>query len=161
MRRGCLLALGLGLVLVSTTCARGIEILVVSTPPAVVYDVPAFYVLVDFRMRTDPPRVDVRLAAKMPDGSCAKDSHGDCQTVAAAYTDEDAVKIINTLNTADLSSNSLNKRVLNRMVTDGLVPAGASVAGTPGYPSRTPTATATATPVVAATSTAPQTPAAE
>lgn len=48
----------------------------------------------------------------------------------ALYTGTEAVNLMTTLNTANLSIQSLHKRILNKLVTDGKLPAG-TVSGTP------------------------------
>ena len=50
--------------------------------------------------------------------------------VTAEYAGATAVSLMSTLNTANLSINSLHKRVLQRLVADGFLPAG-TVTGTP------------------------------
>jgi len=50
--------------------------------------------------------------------------------VFAEYTGTDAVSLMTTLNTANMSTSSLHKRTLQKLVTDGKLPAG-TVSGTP------------------------------
>ena len=50
--------------------------------------------------------------------------------VEAVYTGIGADPLISALNTANLSTKSLEKRILERLATDGFIPAG-SVTGTP------------------------------
>lgn len=48
----------------------------------------------------------------------------------ASYTGQAATDLMIALNKANLSTNSLQKRILNQLVTDGKLPAG-TVTGTP------------------------------
>ena len=50
--------------------------------------------------------------------------------VFSEYLNGDAVSLMTVLNSANLSTSSLHKRVLQRLVTDGKLPAG-TVSGTP------------------------------
>lgn len=50
--------------------------------------------------------------------------------VLAEYTGPTASTLMMTLNTANLSTISLNKRILNKLVLDGKLPSG-TVSGTP------------------------------
>jgi len=133
--------------------ARADEVVIIATPPPVVRDVPVRWELTDFRLRTDPPAVDVRLIAKRADGDCALDARGECQYVAVRYLDADAVNLMNALNTADLRNNSLRRRVLNKLLADGYLGSG-TISGTPGLPTMTPTATPTMTWTATATAAA-------
>jgi len=49
---------------------------------------------------------------------------------SVGYTGDEAAVLIRQLNTANLSVNSLHKRVMGKITTDGLIGAG-SVSGTP------------------------------
>lgn len=57
-----------------------------------------------------------------------KDTQGD--TVTVGYTGETATSLMVALNKANLSTNSLQKRTLEQLVTDGKIPAG-TVSGSP------------------------------
>ena len=57
-----------------------------------------------------------------------KDTQGD--TITAGYTGAEATSLMIALNKANLSTNSLQKRALERLVTDGKIPAG-TVTGSP------------------------------
>lgn len=57
-----------------------------------------------------------------------KDTQGDSITVG--YTGAEATTLMTQLNKADLSTNSLHKRILERLVTDGKI-SGGSVTGSP------------------------------
>lgn len=50
--------------------------------------------------------------------------------IRVEYTGATAISLMLTLNTANLTTISLNKRVLQKLVTDGKLPAG-TVSGTP------------------------------
>lgn len=127
------------MVLLVATPAIADEVLTVSTPPPVVQDVPVRYELTDLRLRTWPEaRIDVRLTAFTAGRDCAKDVRGECQTIAVAYTGEAAVTLINMLNSANLSANSLRKRVLTKLQADGVLPPG-TISGAAGLPTLTPT----------------------
>jgi len=130
------------------------EVLTSSTPVPAVREAPEHYVLTDLRVRTDPPRVDLRLVAMKADGDCAMGDHGECQSLAVAYTGSEALMMINALNTANLSTKSLRRRILERLQADGVVPVG-TITGAAGLPTwtATPSATATSVPATAATAT--------
>ena len=57
-----------------------------------------------------------------------KDTQGD--TVTAGYTGATATSLMIALNKANLTTNSLQKRILEQLVTDGKLPAG-TVTGDP------------------------------
>lgn len=52
------------------------------------------------------------------------------ENIIAAYAGTTATNLMSFLNTANLSTTSLHARILNRLVTDGFLPAG-TVTGTP------------------------------
>ena len=79
------------------------------------------------------------------DGECAR-VLGQCVSVVARYEGEQAVSLLNTLNTMDFSTVSLRRRIFNKMQADGYLPVG-SYTGNPGVPTFTPTPEPTATPV--------------
>lgn len=98
------------------------------------------------------PAVVVILQAVKADGSCATDSNGTCKQQVERYDGEAALAMLNALETANLSTNSLHKRVLQKLRNDNRLPAGA-VSGVPGLtplstetPTETPTAVDTPTP---------------
>lgn len=121
------------------------EVWVSSTPlaPARPPEAPAAYHLTEIRLAIDPPAVVVRVEARRADGACARDARDDCQVVVARYEGDDARALLNALNSANLASRSLVRRVLERLQTDGYLPAGA-IAGAAGVATTTPTPTATA-----------------
>lgn len=57
-----------------------------------------------------------------------KDTQGD--TITAGYTGAEATSLMIALNKANLTTNSLQKRTLERLVTDGKIPIG-TVTGSP------------------------------
>lgn len=81
-----------------------------------------------------PSRTTYRLSGLMLDWDAAyilvRVTGSDGVEVRAEYSGATATALMTTLNTANLSANSLYKRVLNKLVTDGKLPAG-TVSGTP------------------------------
>lgn len=122
------------------------EVWVSSTPlaPARLPEAPAAYHLTEIRLAIDPPAVVIRVEARRADGVCARDARDDCQTVVARYEGDEARALLNVLNSANLASRSLVRRVLERLQADGHLPAGA-IAGAAGVATTTPTASATPT----------------
>ena len=53
------------------------------------------------------------------------------------YTGQAAMDYIKFINTANFTTKSLHKRILERLVTDGIVPGGGTVTGTPDSPAIT------------------------
>lgn len=51
-------------------------------------------------------------------------------TLKVRYDGDKAIQLMSALNTANLSTNSLHKRILNQLSNDGYLPVG-SVSGTP------------------------------
>lgn len=54
----------------------------------------------------------------------------DAVPLTVVYTGPEATALMTALNTANLTTNSLYRRVLTKLATDGKIPAG-SVSGTP------------------------------
>jgi hypothetical protein len=50
------------------------------------------------------------------------------------YTGKAATDYIKYINTANFTTNSLHKRILNKLAADGLIPGGGTVTGTPDPP---------------------------
>lgn len=92
--------------------------------------------------------IRITVVAKRADGQCAMTESG-CLTRTITYTGATALTMLNVLNTANLTSNSLVRRVLDRLRTDGYLGDGA-FAGSPGIPTFTaaPTSVPTETPLV-------------
>ena len=87
------------------------------------------------------PSVEVRYIALRDDGTCAMESASkSCRYISQSYSGSTATTLISTLNTANLTNNSLVKRAINFGIDRAVLPAGA-VAGTPGittHPTPTP-----------------------
>lgn len=140
--------------LLAAAAAPAQEILISTTPlPQRATEAPAAYHLTELRLRLEPPEVAVRLEARRGDGACARDARGDCQALAVSYQGAEAAALLDLLNTANLSSRSLRRRVIERLQADGHLPAG-NIAGSASLA----TATSTATPTGTATSTATRPP---
>ena len=77
-------------------------------------------------------------------GRCYRNQAGSCTEVSESFEAGQATAIFNILNTANLSANSLTKRVIQKMQADGSLGAG-TISGTPGVPAL-PTPLSTATP---------------
>lgn len=92
--------------------------------------------------------IRVTVVAKRPDGECATTESG-CLTRTITYAGSTALTMLNVLNTANLTSNSLVRRILDRLRSDGHLGDG-TFAGTPGIPTLTPSLTPrpTETPLV-------------
>lgn len=118
--------------------ARADEIYAPATPIAPVQDVIAGYKVVEFDISTPidaaTAHIFVMVQPVKADGTCARDALQACRQVQATYDGAPAEQMLNVLNTANLTNNSLRKRILNKLVTDGYIPGAGSVAGTPGIP---------------------------
>lgn len=81
-----------------------------------------------------PTRTTYRLSGLILDWDAAyilaRVTGSDGVEVRAEYTGATAASLMTTLNTANLSVTSLYKRVLQKLVTDGKLPAG-TVSGSP------------------------------
>lgn len=123
--------------------AFGDESFVPSTPVVPADEMATGYFVTEFGIAiplgdTAGARVDVTVVGTKAPGVCAMTRRHECYKVVVAYTGADAVTLINALNTANLTNNSLRKRVINKLVTDGFLPAGA-VTGAAGVPTPLPT----------------------
>jgi hypothetical protein len=87
-------------------------------------------------VKNDPVSITVVLAALRADGWCARNPGGICQMKTVIYSGADAIAMLNNLNTANLSSNSLRRRILTKLLTDGHIQG--SLSGTAGVPTPTP-----------------------
>jgi hypothetical protein len=105
--------------------------------------------LVQLSLITDPwggeARITIVIAGKREDGECALDARGKCAGRRFEYEGAEARTMISTLNTANLTSNSLRKRIFTKLLNDGKIESGA-VVGTPGIKDPPPTATVPASP---------------
>jgi hypothetical protein len=72
------------------------------------------------------PCINVRLRGANPDGSLKPDG----KVVEKSYNGTTAVTFMNQLNTANLAITSLERRVLQRLQTDGVIGSG-TISGTP------------------------------
>lgn len=123
-------------VLVGSTLAGAQETLITDTPIAVQEEAGVGYRLNEFSFRLDPPLITVEFVETKQNGKCAK-SYGVCKTIRHSWDGRKAVNLFNSLTTANLTSNSLVKRLTTKAVNDGALPAG-SVSG--GAELATPTA---------------------
>lgn len=93
--------------------------------------------------------VGVLLQAVRADGLCARDAKGACVELRKTYEAGDATTLINLLNSADLTKDSLRKRVMQVLAVDGTLPGGGTVTGTKGVADLpTPTVAAESPPVI-------------
>lgn len=125
------------LILLLTLPTYADETGVPATPIAPVQDPIAGYKVTHFEFDTsldgNSARVFVVVAPYRAGGQCARDTLQACRLVQRTYDGSDASTIINALNTANLTNNSLRKRILNRLIADGVLPA-VTVQGAPGIP---------------------------
>jgi hypothetical protein len=56
------------------------------------------------------------------------------QSYSYQYSGKAALDYIKFINTANFTTNSLHKRILNKLTADGLIPGGGTVTGTPDPP---------------------------
>lgn len=132
------------LLMLAIAKAFGDESFIPSTPVAPADDTVTGYFVTEFGIRvplgdTLGARVDVTVVGTKAPGVCAmKASPRECVRITVAYTGADAVTLINALNTANLTNNSLRKRVITKLQTDGFIPAG-SITGAAGVPTPLPT----------------------
>jgi hypothetical protein len=153
-RRGVLLVVLLG----SVPLVRADETYQPAAPiptKQITADQPDRYRVLELRLQTHPARITV-LVEGMTGQECAKNTDGACQQITAGYDGTEALGFLNTLNTANLTTNSLIKRVLNKLGADGILPPG-TVAGAAGWPTYTPTVTQTGTATATDTPTPPGT----
>jgi len=126
------------ILLLCAATAYADESYVPATPIAPQEDVIAGYHLVELDLTTSlgggSARVIVMVQPYTTGGACAKDTNAACRQIQVTYDGSDAEKIINALNTANLTTNSLRKRVLTKLVQDGKLPGGGAASGTPGLP---------------------------
>jgi hypothetical protein len=145
------------LLLLFVAAARADEEYVVTTPAPRADDVVARWAIDDLRLRGgqggNEAQVTVRLVGLRADGACARDGRGECKVIQANYAGQQARQLMDQLNTLDLRTNSLRRRIMTRLETDGYLDGG-GIAGTPGLP----TETRTVTPTFTQTQTVTQTP---
>lgn len=126
------------ILLLCAATAYADETYVPATPIAPVQDVIAGYKVVEFDMTTpidgSTAHIFVMVQPIKADGTCARDALQACRQVQATYDGSAAEQMVNALNTANLTTNSLRKRIVNKLVQDGYIPAGGNVTGTPGLP---------------------------
>lgn len=125
------------LLLLAAAPALADEVFLSSTPPPMRRDPPAYYQLTELRLRLDRAAIDIRMLAVQEDGQCARGARGACQEIVVEYRGEEAATLLAGLNTANLATKSLRRRLIERLQADGHLPAGTIAA--------LPTATATAT----------------
>ena len=88
----------------------------------------------------------IRFVGMKADGTCAVDSAGDCQRITVSIGDEErAITLLNSLNNADLTTNSLTKRIFGLTEVVAALGAG-TVSGAQDLPTLTPTPVNTPTP---------------
>lgn len=120
-----------------------------ATPIAPVEDVIAGYKVIDLNLHTSldggNAQVYVMVQPFKADGTCARDALKACRQIQVTYDAGDATNLLNILNTANLTNNSLRKRVLAKLAADGFLPSAGQVTGTVGIPTL-PTPAPTATP---------------
>jgi len=90
--------------------------------------------------------VFIRFVGMKAGGTCATDSQGNCQRVTVSINDEArAITLMNVLNNANMTSNSLTKRIFGLSeVTDAL--GAGTVSGSQDLPTLTPIPVDTPTP---------------
>ena len=90
--------------------------------------------------------VFIRFVGMKANGDCAVDSQGDCQRITVSINDEErAITLLNSLNNADLTTNSLTKRIFGLTEVTAALGAG-TVSGAQDLPTLTPTPVNTPTP---------------
>lgn len=122
----------------------------VTPAPAVAVDDVARYVIEQFTIlrpvagkTADQPQrtaqIFLRFVGLKADGTCAVDSRGECQRKDVSIGDEArAIQIMNALNNADLTTNTLVKRVFALPEVSSALGTGA-VSGDSALPTPTPT----------------------
>jgi len=123
----------------------------VTPAPAVPVDDSARYVIEQLTLLrpvagktvgSEPQRrasVFIRFVGMKANGDCAVDSAGDCQRITVSIGDEErAITLLNSLNNADLTTNSLTKRIFGLTEVIAALGTGA-VSGTQDLPTPTPT----------------------
>lgn len=88
-------------------------------------------------MQPNRPAFSVEFTALASDGTCLR-PYGSCLTVNCALTDAEAMTAASTLNIANLTNNSLTKRLIAWGQNQKCLPAG-SVTGSPGMSYVAPT----------------------
>lgn len=126
----------LALLLVSPAWAD--ELYVPATPPALSEDVVTGYHIDELKLHSsldgNTAGIEVILTPIRAGGLCARDPGGRCKQVTCTWRGTAASTMQNVLNTANLTSNSLRKRVLTQCAEAGFLPAAGTVSGTPGIP---------------------------
>ena len=130
----------------------------VTPAPAVPVDDSARYVIEQLTLLrpvagktagSEPQRrasVFIRFVGMKANGDCAVDSAGDCQRITVSINDEArAITLMNVLNNADLTTNSLTKRIFGLTEVTAALGAG-TVSGAQDLPTLTPTPVNTPTP---------------
>ena len=153
MRR-LLLILPLALLSSAAYASEGYD---VTPAPAVPVDDSARYVIEQLTLlrpvagkTADAPQrtaaIFIRFVGLKAGGTCAVDSQGECQRITVRISDEDrAILLLNTLNNADLTTNSLTKRIFGLTEVATALGTGA-VSGTQDLPTLTPLPVDTPTP---------------
>ncbi|MGD9648627.1 MAG: hypothetical protein AB7U73_23150 [Pirellulales bacterium] len=114
--------------------ARADESVTVETPIAPQGDTVARYVVGELVLRRFEPRyIEATVVGVKANGEFARSASGDFIRVTHRWTDPQATTMLDQLNTANLTNNSLARRVLVRLQSDGIIPAG-TIGGTPGVP---------------------------
>lgn len=124
--------------LLCTSIALADETYAPATPIAPSGDTIAGYQVAEVHMLNglggQSAEITVVVAPFKVGGLCARDSLGACRSIRVTYTAGDATALLNTLNTANLTTNSLRRRILTKLATDGYIPVGGAVSGTPNVP---------------------------
>lgn len=139
----------IGIALVVASIAHADETLAPVATPTPDYDPIASYgwssieihnqIMAPDGTQAQQPMVSVTYVALRADGTCSKIGNR-CRTINQGFYDSTATNMIAVLNTANMSTNTLTKRVLNFGLNNGILPTG-SVVGTPGITIQpTPTA---------------------
>ncbi len=107
------------------------------------YSVTRFVLLMD---PEEPAMVIIDVKPLGANGLCALGSDRRCAKLTVTYSGPTAATMITQFSTINLATTSLQKRIIQRLQTDGYLPAG-SVIGTPGFTPPSVTVTPTVTPV--------------
>lgn len=110
----------------------------IATPIPPQGDTVARYVVGELVLRRFEPRyIEATVIGVKADGHFARNGSGDIIRVTHRWTDPQATTMLDQLNTANLTNNSLARRVLVRLQAGGVIPAG-SIGGPPGVPTPAP-----------------------
>ena len=94
------------------------EQLDLTTPLVVQLPAVTSYKVIELRMNWPLAEIDITLADQLG------------KTITASYRNSQAAALMATLNTANLSTKSLQKRAIEKLQADGKLPAG-TITGTP------------------------------